>query len=261
MNHDPLTMPPATPSAAVDLAAAIDVIDALPLPYLEMDRKGSVTRANRATLALHPLEHGDLIGKMAWDLMATDEKEAGCAAYLAMMESGQEPPIVLRSLYTRGGEFRIYEVHRSLMRDQEGRPVGMRNLFVDVTDAKRALDEANRSRLWLESVLESVAAAVVVTDALGIVSYINPAAETLFGWKARQLIGKAIEEALPLLSFASDDQTPLSLNLILDKPINKGMGTMLDRDRRQVRVEIATSPIVAKNNGFITGVVSVVRSV
>ena len=60
--------------------AEFDAIEGLSLPYLEMDASGIITRANRATLALHPLEHGALLGRMAWDLMATDEKEQSCAA-------------------------------------------------------------------------------------------------------------------------------------------------------------------------------------
>ena len=36
---------------------------------------------------------------------------------------------------------------------------------------------------------------------------------------------------------------------------------MLDRERREVRVDITTSPIVDKENGITTGVVSVVRRV
>jgi len=42
---------------------------------------------------------------MAWDLMATDEKEQSCAAYFMFMESGEEPLPVLRSLYTRHARF------------------------------------------------------------------------------------------------------------------------------------------------------------
>jgi len=67
-------------------------IDHLPLPYVEMDAKGIITRANRATLALHHPEQGELIGKSGWDLLAIDEKNRSTAAFLSLMASGEEPP-------------------------------------------------------------------------------------------------------------------------------------------------------------------------
>jgi PAS domain S-box-containing protein len=252
----------ATSSGASPADAETDAIDGLPLPYIEMDAKGIITRANRATLALHPLEHGTLVGTMAWDLMATDEKEPSCAAYLSFMEPGpepgQDPPPVLRSLYTRGGEFRICELHRNLMRDSQGRPIGMRMMLVDVTQAKKDLEEAHRVRNWLESIVESAADALIVTDALGFIRVVNPAAEQLFGWKANELIGRVIEKGLPLLNYASEKGTELSFTMGLAGPC-KGIATILGRERREVRVEIVTSPIVDKSTGYTTGVVSVLR--
>jgi len=59
-------------------------------------------------------------------------------------------------------------MHRSLMRDSDGRPVGMRMVCLDVTEARKELEEAQRVRKWLESIMESVSDAVIVTDALGL---------------------------------------------------------------------------------------------
>jgi PAS domain S-box-containing protein len=240
--------------------AAQDAIDELSLPYIEMDAAGIITRANRATLALYPLEQGELIGRSAWDLMATEEKEPSCAAYLSLMESGKGPLPVLRSIYDRSGEFRIYEMHRSLIRDAEERPAGMRMVCVDVTEAKEALEESHRTRLWLESILESLADAILVTDALGFIRLVNPAAEALLGWKAEELIGKAIEKGLPLLKSVSDGTKTLDFTLALEGHC-KALVSILDRERRELRVEIATSPILDKESGFTTGMVSVLRRV
>jgi len=89
---------------------------------------------------------------------------------------------------------------------------------------------------------------------------VNPAAEQLFGWKAKELTGKVIEKALPMLRYASEKSTELSFTMKLAGHC-KGLATMLDRERREVRVEISTSPIIDKESGFTAGVVSVVRRV
>ena len=246
------------PISASSELADLDAIDELPLPYIELDSKGFITRANRATLALHPLEHGDLIGKMAWDLMATDEKDPSFAAYVSFMESGQDPPVVFRSIYTRSGEFRIYEFHRCIKRDRDGRPSGMRMVCVDVTEAKRVFEEALRARALFESVIHSMAEAVIVTDALGFIRSANPAAEAMLGWNASAMIGEMIEKGMPLLSFVSHDNAPLNFTLSLENRC-KGIATVLDQQQREVRVEISTSPMLDKESGSTTGVVSVLR--
>jgi len=233
-------------------------IDDLPLPYLEIDTMGIITRANQATIALHPLERGNLVGKLVWDLMAGDEKEQARADYVSMMGTGQEPAPVMRSLFTRHGEFRTYEMHRSLIRDAEGRPAGIRVLCVDVTMATRELDEARRKLLWLESMLTSAPDAVIVTDAFGFIRAVNPAAEKMIGWREQELVGKVIEKGIPLLKYSSCDGKHLSFNMALEEN-SRGFATILDRNRDELEVEIATSPIVDKESGFTNGVLTVIR--
>jgi len=128
----------------------------------------------------------------------------------------------------------------------------------DVTEAERANEEAFQSRLWLESVLESVSDAVIVMDALGFVRYLNPAAEVLSGWTSAELKGKVIEKGLPLLSYHSTDNSELNFRIAIDRPSN-GVAVLLDRNRNELKVEISTSPIVDKDKGYTIGVVSVLR--
>ena len=88
-------------------------IDQLPLPYVEMNARGVITRANRAALALQHPEQGDLIGSSAWSAMAIDEKDHSAAAFLSLMATGEQPPVICRSLFDRSGKFRTYEIHRT----------------------------------------------------------------------------------------------------------------------------------------------------
>jgi PAS domain S-box-containing protein len=237
-----------------------DPLDELPVTYIETNEHGAITRANRLTRSLHSSHAGELIGKLLWELMPAEEQELSSAAFKTAMETGQEPPVVRRSIYTSFGVFRVYELHRNLIRDAQGQPTGMRVVSVDVTEAHQEQKEAQRARLWLESVLGSMADAVIVTDALGFIRTVNPAAEDLFGWKAAELTGKVIEKALPLIQFVSGSNTELDFTIALESR-SHGIATVLDRERREVRVEIRTSPMVDKASGFTEGVVSVLRRV
>jgi PAS domain S-box-containing protein len=250
---------PVNPAVLPD-ASVTEALEELPVAYVELNAMGVVTRANRAAHALYPLEHGEFIGKTLWDLMTADEKEFSRAAFFKIMESGDSPPPIRRTVYTSAGEYRTFELHRSLICDAGGKPAGVRMVTFDVTGAHIAHEEAQQARQWLESVITSIPEAVIVTDALGFVRTVNPAAEELFGWKAGDLIGKMIEEGLPQLSYTSVDQKSLTHRIALERR-TKGIATVLDHARRELRVEISTSPIVNKENGFTTGVVSVLRRV
>lgn len=239
-------------------ATAVDAIDELPLPYVEMDAAGIITRANHASLALHSLECGQLVGRSAWDLVATDEKDMSFASYCASLEKGEASAVVYRSVFGRSGQFRTYEIHRRLVRNGEGSPAGMRMLCVDVTDAKKELEDARRRSSWLENVMDAIGVAVVVTDAVGFIRGANPAAEALLGWKASELKDMTIEAGLPMVAYRSGAQTELLFTTALEGP-TKGTATVLDRNRRELKIDIETSPIFDRETGSTAGIVVVLR--
>lgn len=233
-------------------------IDALPLPYAEVDARGIIIRANRAALALHHPMQGDLIGKSGWDLMACGDKNFSSAAFLSQMASGDDPPVITRSLFDRSGSFRTYQMHRSFIRDADGNPAGMRMMFVDVTVAMKQLDETRLALKWFENAFASLGDAVVLTDPLGFVLSVNHAAEELFHATAQELTGKIIEEAIPIVAYEAIDGPPLDRRAAIERHC-RGIVTLLTRERLKVRVEISTSPILDKESGSVIGVAAILR--
>jgi len=249
-----------TDNAAGTTAAATLDIDELPLPYVEIDTRGIIIRANRAALALQHPEQGELVGMSAWDLMASDQIDCSSAAFQSLMASGGDPPVITRSLFDRTGSFRTYEMHRKLIRDADGRPAGIRMICVDVTDARKMQEEARREVQWLTSVVQSFANAVILTDILGIVRSVNRAAEELFGFTAQELNGKVIEETVPMLEYESLDGIVLNRRTAIERSC-KGIATLLVRGSRRVRVEMNTSPILDKESGSVSGVAAILREI
>jgi PAS domain S-box-containing protein len=241
-----------TAPATAESAFLLD-IDDLPLPYLEMNARGIITRANRAALALHHPEQGELIGKSGWDMMAIDEKDLSYATFLSHMASGEELPVISRSLFDRSGTFRVYEIHAGLIRDAEGKPAGMRMLCVDVTGARKALEDARRDCQWLVSAMQSLSEACILADALGTIRSMNRAAEELSGWCACDLTGMAMEELLPVQAFPPGGSTLLDYRAMLEGAC-RGTAGVLTRERKELRVEISTSPIVDRESGSVSGV-------
>jgi len=252
------TSPQPYPIEDHDLGA----LDELPVPYIQMDNHGVITHVNRATLSLHPPERGSLIGSTAWELMATDEKEPSCAAYFLLMETGEDPPVIYRSLFDSSGRFRTYQMHRSLIRGVDGKPTGMRMICWDVTESKNALEEACSRNLRLESLFESAPEAILVTDTVGFITSLNRAAEELLGWKDSQLKGEMVEKGLPILAYTPIDPLPSGEEFNHMTALGsrtRGVATILDRSGQTLRVDISTAPMIEKDGDTTIGVVNILR--
>ena len=239
------------------LSATLLSIDDLPLPYLEIDARGIIIRVNRAALALHPPENGNLVGKLAFSFLAGGDRVPSSQAFAATLESGNDqPPPVVRYLYDRSGRYSAYQLHRTLMRDAQGRPAGMHILGVNVSQATEALEETRRRNIWLESVMDSIHEAVIVTDATGLITGVNPAAEELLGFKAAELCGRIVEETIQVRNFQASDKSPITLAMGLESK-HDGLCTLLDRQGSEILVRLWISPVIDKISGAVAGIVLV----
>jgi PAS domain S-box-containing protein len=233
------------------------VVDELPVAYIEVNADGVIVCMNRAARAMHEPELGEITGKTIWELMPPQEREASCREFHAMMQSGAAPPVILRSIYT-SREYRVQEIHRRLILGDDGRPTGVRSITFDVTEMETARKNAQQSKDWMESILESMPHAVLVTDALGFVRYLNPTGEALIGCKREEIMGKIVEEALPLVSYQSRQDGELNFRLTVDHQWS-GTIVVLDRAKNELALEIDTSPLLDKDSHFTTGVVAIMR--
>jgi len=244
--------------AAPPVGPAIDPYDLLPVPYVELDCDGNIVRVNARACAVFGLPREEFVGRSGWDFLAGDELMCSQEEYRRALESPESPSPVRRAIRSVGGDFRTYDVFRSVVRDGEDKARGMRHVAVDVTEAVIAHEEAVQARAWLESVLHSLGEAVLITDSLGFVRSANPAAEELLGWQQTELIGKAVEKFMPILSYQSVDGLPLNHRAMLEQRL-RGIAVILDRRRYQVRVELTTAPIVDSEHGYTAGVVHILR--
>jgi PAS domain S-box-containing protein len=239
-------------------ATSSEAIDQLPVAYFEMNALGKIVCANQMACDQLGMDHDAILNKTPWEFMASDEIEMSRGEFFEMMISDRDPEPVRRTFLTRLGQCRTYDLYRSRILDAKGRPAGLRHAAIDITEAQIAHEQTREARTWLESVLESIVEPVVVTDGLGLVRYMNPAAEQLLGWRGWELIGKAIEKGMPILSWISGDSKRLNHRMALDRHC-QGDAVILDRERRELKVEISTSPILDRDNSVTSGVVTILR--
>jgi len=231
--------------------------DSLPVAYTEVDAEGIVRVANAAACRLQEISEADLVGHPFWEFVPPDEAERDRAEFFRDLHSGaDEMPVIRRQLYTSQGGYRTHELHRSIVRDAAGAPAGIRSITFDVSEMEGSLRETRQAKLWLEGALAAISQAVVVTDALGFVRYLNAAAERLTGWQSADLLGQQFEKGMPILRAVGRDRKPLSFRMTLLEPWH-GDVELMDRERRTVAVWLSASPIHDPERGFVNGVVIV----
>jgi len=232
----------------------------LPVSYVEVDAQGILRAANHFACRMHNMPEEELIGHSIWEFVPADEIAADRVEFLHALETGEDPPVIRRSLFSIKGGYRAHEIHRRVLRDAEGNATGFSAITFDVSELENAHREVERAQRWLESAIHAIPQAVILTDALGFVRFINPSAERLTGWTARELVGQQIEKGMPVLRAVSrTGNSPLSFRITLHASWN-GDVDILTRDRQTVSVWLSASPILDAQQGWTSGVVIVLGS-
>ena len=148
-------------------------------------------------------------------------------------------------------------------RGNAGPEVGFLLLVTDVTMRKQAELALHDEKERLRITLNSIGDAVIATDQSGIVTFLNPIAETMTGWLAEEAIGEAIERVMPLRDSGDGHtmQNPVRLALREKRTVGMALNCALQRrDGRLFDVEDSAAPILDLA-GTTTGAIIVFHDV
>lgn len=168
-------------------------------------------------------------------------------------------------------EWTLTDVHGTLRHtivsfqpDQDGDVV--RGIFVqitDISDRKRMenelFDEKERMRLTLSSIGD----AVLCTDALGRITYLNPVAERLTGWQAFDAAGRDVDEVINLRDADSGAPTPSPVRAAMraGAAVEPVRGVVVHRTSSQRFDVEETASAITDRHGAVSGAVTVLRDV
>lgn len=138
--------------------------------------------------------------------------------------------------------------------DSSGVMVGAINMLLDITDKK----ESEKGIAWLASIVQSSDDAIISKTLDGFITSWNPAAEKLFGYTAKEMIGQPITRLIP------DDR--LNEEVYIVDRIRKG--GLVDhfhtvrktKNRGLIDISLTISPI-KDGKGNITGASKIARDI
>ncbi len=120
-----------------------------------------------------------------------------------------------------------------------------------------------KSEDHLRTTLRSIGDAVIATDDRGIVTSLNPVAETLTGWLAQEAIGKELREIFHIINAKTREITenPIQQVLTSGKTSKLANNTILiSRNGTERKIADSAAPII-NNEQLVSGVVLVFRDV
>ncbi|MFQ5769950.1 MAG: sigma 54-interacting transcriptional regulator [bacterium] len=144
------------------------------------------------------------------------------------------------------------------------KPFGARELHsaVEIALNKHKLEKKIIKReQWLTTTLKSIGDAVIATDINGLITFMNPVAETLTGWKQKDAFGRKLTEVFNIMN----EETREPVEDPATKAIQERMvielqnhTLLIAKDGTERQIEDSAAPII-DDKGEISGAVLVFR--
>ncbi len=133
----------------------------------------------------------------------------------------------------------------------------------EIAERKRVEEALRESREWLRVTLTSIGDAVMTSDSQGRITFLNPVAESLTGWKAKEVLSQQIQSVFQIIN----DQTGVPAEDIISRVLKEqrvfelaNHTALITKDGRKVPVEDSAAPITDVN-GKVVGAVLVFHDV
>jgi PAS domain S-box-containing protein len=115
-----------------------ELFDQAPIPYEETDREGVIRRLNQAVCALLKSPTERILGRRAWDFVASDQKDIVRTAMMKRIASGIDSGPFECEYFLEDGSRIAVEIRETLIRDTRGEVTGICRSLLDVTERNLA---------------------------------------------------------------------------------------------------------------------------
>jgi PAS domain S-box-containing protein len=208
------------------------VIDIIPDHVFVRDRASRHLINNRAQLDLLRVKTlEETIGKTDFDFYSPELAQRFFDANEQVMASGMTLANIEELIPGPLGEQHWWSTTKVPLRDHEGTVIGMVGIGRNITERRQAMQQITQQAAMLDQAHD----AIIMLTLDSKVAYVNAAAETLYGWKAADVMGKKGYELYPL-----EDRQALILaqNETLEKGSWQGELRLHDSQGHEIYVDI-----------------------
>jgi PAS domain S-box-containing protein len=166
------------------------------LLVIVLDGAGRVLQFNRVAQELTGYSLEEVKGKPLWDFLpVTDERAQVKSSFEEELNGGKEHGET--HLLTKPGQRRLVAWSNSVVVKEGGTVDYVIRTGVDVTERETAQEQVRDSDAAVRTLLETAPDAVLAHDAEGRIVFVNAAAEAMFGYKRKELVGQPLAMLFP----------------------------------------------------------------
>jgi PAS domain S-box-containing protein/putative nucleotidyltransferase with HDIG domain len=185
-----------------------------------------------------------------WSRTVHPEDRPEVLEQASLANQGREPFEMDYRMTARDGSLIWVHDRLTLVNDLEGKPQYWQGIMLDITARKQAGEQT----LFQATLLDAVGQAVIATDAAGTVTYMNRAAENLYGWRAEEIRGHTILDIT--VPQVSQTQAKEIMSHLSRGDSWSGEFLVQHRDGRVFPAEVHDSPVF-NNKNVLIGVIGV----
>ncbi|GGS10073.1 sensor domain-containing protein [Deinococcus sedimenti] len=154
---------------------------------------------------------------------------------------------------------RVMDTHVQYIPDTRGRTVrGFYVLGTDITTFRRTQQDLEEQRELARITLDSIGDGVITTNPDGRVTFMNPVAQRLTGWRIEEALGRTVETVLPLVDPRQNRAVLNPLRVALRDRTVVGLSseaTVRSRLGAVSHIEDSAAPIFGPSGDLLGGVI------
>lgn len=228
----------------------------LPEMICEADMNGNISFANNEALGNFQYSQEDLIKGINFDQLLIPRDAKRTRVDLLRKIKGQK--LTAREVTAVRKDGTTFPAMASIQPFfEKNKPVGFRGVMMDITSRKKAEEEIQREKSFLEQLIEGAPEAIVQCDIEGVLEKINAEFTQLFGYSRKEALGRNIDELI-----SSEDQRKEAVGIT--KEVSGGKKVAIETIRQHkkgtpVYVSILSTPIIV--NKKQVGIYSIYRDI
>ena len=226
---------------------------------LVLDTDQNISLINKKGCSVLGRSAAELIGKNWFDISLQQSHARQSRNYFsAMLAGAREPkPYFEAPILTKAGEERLIAWNNTVIRDESGAILCTLSSGEDITERRLAEEALRESELKFRALSDSAADAILMMDCGGAITLWNKAAEKIFGWRAKEVLGCDLHNLLAPRQY--HDRYLQAMPLFRETGRGNAVGKTMEfesnnRSGGKIPVELALSAVNLKGSWYAVGI-------
>ena len=200
----------------------------------------------------------ELIGKHLKDITHPESLEENLRKQQELAQGLIDHFQMEKTFITKDGRLVHGILDANLIRDESGKPSYFLGSVLDISERKQALETLRESEEKFKAIASSANDAIILQDSEGLITYWNPAAETLFGYTSEEMIGKDPHHVLMPEKYR--EQYQIGFQQFLKTGTGAAVGkavelTAIHKTGMEFPIEISVAPVDMQGSYWATAII------